>query len=203
MSFCSPYTPYVEWSTINIDDYEQFTPLGKEESTSTPAKSFSVPSVDPDTTINYSDNSDRVLKATIASFVQSCQTESNSIESEHVMDKIVRTRTGPDTRRQGCAIWQRQVCLVKAGSCALSLVRDLDPVVARTEVKTSLGIFLISKLRRLLLWPQLVVISPNHMLLGSHKSRGSESGRRTVRHFLLQVNNLRFQMKINFKKEWK
>lgn len=100
-----PLIPHtVECSTINIDDYEQFTPLGKEESTSTPAKSFSVPSVDPDTTINYSDNSDRVLKATIGSFVQSCQTESNSIESEHVMDKIVRTRTGPDTRRQGCAI---------------------------------------------------------------------------------------------------
>jgi hypothetical protein len=45
----------VECSTINIDDYEQFPPLGKEEFTSTPAKSFSVPSVDPDTTINYSD----------------------------------------------------------------------------------------------------------------------------------------------------
>jgi hypothetical protein len=38
-----------------------------EEFTSTPAKSFSVPSVDPDTTINYSDISDPVLKATIAS----------------------------------------------------------------------------------------------------------------------------------------
>jgi hypothetical protein len=37
---------------INIDDYEQFPPLGKEEFTSTPAKSFSVPSVDPDTAIN-------------------------------------------------------------------------------------------------------------------------------------------------------
>ena len=35
----------VECSTINIDDYEQFPPLGKEEYTSTPAKSFSVPSV--------------------------------------------------------------------------------------------------------------------------------------------------------------
>jgi hypothetical protein len=43
----------MECSTINIDDYEQFPPLGKEEFTSTPAKSFSVPSVDPDTTINY------------------------------------------------------------------------------------------------------------------------------------------------------
>jgi hypothetical protein len=31
--------------------------------------SFGVPSVDPDTTINYSDISDPVLKATIASFV--------------------------------------------------------------------------------------------------------------------------------------
>jgi hypothetical protein len=49
---------------------------------------FSVPSVDPDTTINYSDISDPILKATIASFVQSCQTESNSIESEHVMESI-------------------------------------------------------------------------------------------------------------------
>ena len=51
--------------------------------------SFSVPSVDPDTTINYPDISDPVLKATIASFVQSCQTESNSIESEHVMESII------------------------------------------------------------------------------------------------------------------
>jgi hypothetical protein len=79
----------VECSTINIDDYEQFPPLGKEEFTSTPAKSFNVPSVDPDTTINYSDISDPVLKATIASFLQSCQTESNSIESEHVMESII------------------------------------------------------------------------------------------------------------------
>lgn len=85
-----PLIPHtVECSTINIDDYEQFPPLGKEEFTSTPAKSFSVPSVDPDTTINYSDISDPVLKATIASFVQSCQTESNSIESEHVMESII------------------------------------------------------------------------------------------------------------------
>jgi hypothetical protein len=82
-----PHT--VECSTINIDDYEQFPPLGKEEFTSTPAKSFGVPSVDPDTTINYSDSSDPVLKATIASFVQSCQTEANSIESEHVMESII------------------------------------------------------------------------------------------------------------------
>jgi hypothetical protein len=87
MSFCSPYT--LECSTINIDDYEQFPPLGKEEFTSTPYKLFSVPSVDPDTTINYSDISDPVLKATIASFVQSCQTESNCIESEHVMESII------------------------------------------------------------------------------------------------------------------
>ena len=79
----------MECSTINIDEYEQFPPLGKEEFTSTPAKSFSVPSVDPDTTINYTDISDPVLKATIASFVQSCQTESNSIESEHVMESII------------------------------------------------------------------------------------------------------------------
>jgi hypothetical protein len=44
-----PLIPHtVECSTINIDDYEQFPPLGKEEFTSTPAKSFSVPSVDPD-----------------------------------------------------------------------------------------------------------------------------------------------------------
>jgi hypothetical protein len=50
---------------------------------------FSVHSVDPDTTINYSDISDPVLKCTIASFVQSCQTESNSIESEHVMESII------------------------------------------------------------------------------------------------------------------
>jgi hypothetical protein len=50
---------------------------------------MSVPSVDPDTTINYSDISDPVLKATIASFVQSCQTESNSIESEHVLESII------------------------------------------------------------------------------------------------------------------
>ena len=85
-----PLIPHtVECSTINIDDYEQFPPLGKEEFTSTPAKSFSVPSVDPDTTINYSDISDPVLKATIASFVQSCHTESNSIESEHVMESII------------------------------------------------------------------------------------------------------------------
>jgi hypothetical protein len=77
-----PLIPHtVECSTINIDDYEQFPPLGKEE--------FSVPSDDPDTTINYSDISDPVLKATIASFVQSCQTESNSIESEHVMESII------------------------------------------------------------------------------------------------------------------
>jgi hypothetical protein len=61
------------------------TGYGKEEFTSTPAKSFSVHSVDPDTTINYSYINDLVLKCTIASFVQSCQTESNSIESEHVM----------------------------------------------------------------------------------------------------------------------
>ena len=79
----------MECSTINIDDYEQFPPLGKEEFTSTLAKSFSVPSVDPDITINYSDISDPVLKATIASFVQSCQTESSSIESEHVMASII------------------------------------------------------------------------------------------------------------------
>ena len=32
---------------------------------------------------------DPVLKATIASFAQSCQTESNSIESEHVMESII------------------------------------------------------------------------------------------------------------------
>ena len=85
-----PLIPHaVECSTINIDDYEQCPPLGKEEFTSTPAKSFGVPSVDPDTTINYSDSSDPVLKATIASFVQSCQTEANSIESEHVMESII------------------------------------------------------------------------------------------------------------------
>ena len=91
-SFWKPchFVPHtVECSTINIDDYEQFPPLCKEEFTSTPAKSFSVPSVDPDTTINYSDISNPVLKATIASFVQSCQTESNSIESEHVMESII------------------------------------------------------------------------------------------------------------------
>ena len=79
----------MECSTINIDEYEQFPPLGKEEYTSTHAKSFSVPSVDPDTTINYSDISDPVLRATIASFVQSCHTESNSIESEHVMESVI------------------------------------------------------------------------------------------------------------------
>ena len=85
-----PLIPHtVECSTINIDDYEQFPPLGKEEFTSTPAKLISVPSVDPDTTINYSDISDPVLKATIASFLQSCQTESNSIESEHVIESII------------------------------------------------------------------------------------------------------------------
>jgi hypothetical protein len=90
-----PLIPHtVECSTINIDDYEQFPPLGKEEFTSTPAKSFSVPSVDPDTTINYSDISDPVMKATIASFVQSCQTESNSIESEHVMESIIDSESG-------------------------------------------------------------------------------------------------------------
>ena len=79
----------MECSTINIDEYEQFPPLGKEEYTSTHAKSFSVPSVDPHTTINYSDISDPVLRATIASFVQSCHTESNSIESEHVMESVI------------------------------------------------------------------------------------------------------------------
>jgi hypothetical protein len=61
-------------------------------------------------------------------------------EVARLSDKVVWTRTGPDTSRQGCAIWQRQVCLVKAGSCAQSLVRDLDTVVASTEVKTSLEI---------------------------------------------------------------
>ena len=58
--------------------------------------------------------------------------------------------------------------------------------------------FLISRLRRLLLWPQLVVFSPYHRLLGSHQSRGSESGRRTVRQLLLQVKNWRF-LKFSFK----
>jgi hypothetical protein len=70
----------VECSTINIDNYEQFPPLLPH-----------LPShlVYPDTTINYSDISDPVLKATFASFVQSCQTESNFIESEHVMESVI------------------------------------------------------------------------------------------------------------------
>jgi hypothetical protein len=54
-------------------DYEQFPPLCKEEFTSTPAKSFSVPSVDPDTTINYSDISDPVMKAVLSiNFIRTC-----------------------------------------------------------------------------------------------------------------------------------
>jgi hypothetical protein len=40
-----------------------------------------------------------------------------------------------------------------------------------------------SRLRRLLLWPQLVVISPYHILLGSHQSQGSESGRSTATRY--------------------
>jgi hypothetical protein len=84
--------------------------------------SWKEPSTSLDTCINYSDIIDPVLKATIASFFQSCQTESNSIESEHVMESIIDSIRG--TKWHG---FQNEPMVLPPDHIIVISCLDLDP----------------------------------------------------------------------------